>query len=820
MTYPVTGMSCAACAARIEKALGKCPGVKSASVNYASARATVTADSHCTPEVLRAAVKAIGYDLLTEGDVDASADEAQRNTYRRLKRDTVAAVTLALPVAVIGMFFMELPGANAIMLVLSTIVLFGFGRRFFVNAWKQLRHRTANMDTLVTLSTGIAYLFSLANMLAPDFWLAHGIQPHVYFEAASVIIAFILLGRTLEAKAKNNTSDAVRKLMGLQPLTVALVDPTSGTISETAVSKIAEGNLLRARPGERIAVDGTVTDGESYVDESMLTGEPIAAFKTGGSHVYAGTINGNGSFTYRAGKVGTDTLLAKIIRMVQDAQGSKAPVQKLVDKIAAIFVPVIIGLSVLSFTVWVLSGADNGFIHGLLSMVTVLVIACPCALGLATPTALMVGIGRAARCGILIKDAESIEAARSVDTVVVDKTGTVTEGKPTVDGIIWTENAGADAKSIFYSLELLSEHPLSKAVREHLENTAATVNVEKFESIPGHGIKGLYAGTTYCAGNLRLIEASGIKVSQHIARQARDMEADARTVIMFADDKAVLAIAGISDKIKKSSGEAISRLTGSGIKVVMLTGDNHATASAIARRANIPEFRAEMLPQDKAGFIKELQANGQRVAMVGDGINDSAALATADLGIAMGSGSDIAMDTAGMTIISSDLRKIPEALALSRLTLRTIRQNLFWAFIYNLIGIPVAAGIFYPINGFLLNPMIAGAAMAFSSVSVVCNSLLLNHKRINSVNISPLRRQHKDNRKKLLTTMKVTYKVDGMMCNHCRTHVEKALNSLDGVATATVTLNPPVATVEFTADELPLEKLQEAVGGEYTLSKQ
>lgn len=821
-TFPVLGMSCASCAARIEKTLNRQSGVKRAAVNYASATATVEYDpKNCSSEALQQAVQAAGYDLLInrDGNTLEKAEEAHNKKFTTLKLRTVWAVILSLPVVIIGMFFMDMPYANPIMWTLSTPIVFWLGRGFFSSAWKQLRHGSANMDTLVAISTGTAYLFSLFNMLFPAFWLSRGIHPHVYFEAASVIIAFILLGRLLEEKAKGNTSTAIKKLMGLQPKTVTVVGNEERIVP---IEQIRPGDIILVKPGERIAVDGIVTEGSSYVDESMLSGEPVAVSKQKDAKVFAGTINQKGSFRFRAEKVGTDTLLAKIIHMVQDAQGSKAPVQQLVDKIAGIFVPTIIGIAVLAFIVWMMLDGTGGFTHGLLAFVTVVIIACPCALGLATPTAIMVGIGKGAERGILIKDAESLEIAQKVNTVVLDKTGTVTEGKPVVSKLVWntpttTPNPSISSKDvlpdIFYSLEKLSEHPLADAVVNHLKESASIDDIQDFETITGKGVKGRTQGRIYFAGNLKLLEENRIAISRSLREEATRLTAKAQTVIWFADEENALAIAGITDRIKETSIRAVDELRAAGIEVHMLTGDNEATAREIARKAGIAHYQASVLPQDKAAFISRLQAEGRKVAMVGDGINDSAALAQADLSIAMGGGSDIAMDVAKMTIISSDLTKIPEALRLSRLTVRTIRQNLFWAFIYNIIGVPIAAGILYPINGFLLNPMIAGAAMAFSSVSVVSNSLLLKRKRIHEGE------ENKEVEPPTETIMKKEFKVEGMMCNHCRMHVEKALNSMEGIH-ATVTLNPPVATVEFSDGEKTLEELQKVVtkeAGDYTL---
>lgn len=728
-TFPLAGLHCAGCAARVEKNLNAQTGVVAASVNLAASTAAVEYDTMQTsPERLRQAVQEGGYDMLADSD-DDTPDELERmnrERYRDLKRRAFWAVVLAIPVVVIGMFFMDMPYGGAIMALLSAPVVFWLGRGFFVNAWQQLRHRTATMDTLVALSTGIAYLFSLFNLVFPEFWLSRGVEPHVYFEAAAVIVAFILLGRTLEEKAKGDTTASLKKLIGLQPKN-AIVVAADGTQTEIPISRIRVGDLLAVRPGEKIAVDGAVCEGDSYVDESMLSGEPLPVHKEPGTKVFAGTINQKGSFRFRAEKVGAATMLAQIIRMVQEAQGSKAPVQKLADKIAGIFVPAIIGIALLSFVLWLVFDPSGGLTHGILATVTVLVIACPCALGLATPTAVMVGIGKGAEKGILIRDAVSLETAGKIDTVVMDKTGTLTEGKPVVTDIIWA-NGDDRAKAVFLSLEKLSEHPLADAVVHYFAGVP-TLNVERFGSLTGKGIEGTVDGVRYFAGSRRLLDEQGIVVGKELNIEAQRLSAEAKSLVWFADSEQALAVAAIADRIKDSSVEAVRELQAAGIDVYMLTGDSRAAAGHIAEKAGIRNFEAEILPQDKAAFVKRLQTLGHKVAMAGDGINDSAALAQADLSIAMGGGSDIAMDVAQMTIISSDLRKIPEAIRLSKQTVRTIRQNLFWAFIYNLVGIPVAAGALYPVSGFLLNPMIAGAAMALSSVSVVANSLRLKYRR-------------------------------------------------------------------------------------------
>ena len=728
-TYPVLGMSCASCAARVDKTLNGLPGVYQATVNYATAVAQVEYNPEvCSDATLQSAVQDAGYDLLVDTGEDAAdkAEEIRLTRYRKIKRRTVAALLLSLPIMVISMFFEDISSLKYVLWILATPVVFGLGREFYINAWRQLKHGTSNMDTLVAVSTGIAYTFSVFNLLFPDFWLSRGIEPHIYFEAASVIIAFILLGRLLEERAKQNTSTAIKKLISLQPKTITIiVDSDERTVPITAVQK---GDTILVKPGERIAVDGMVVTGESYVDESMLNGEPVPLHKQSGEKVFAGTINQKGTFRFIADKIGSDTMLAQIIRMVQDAQGSKAPVQKLVDRIARFFVPAIISISIIAFIAWIFLAPTNGFTNGLLAMVTVLIIACPCALGLATPTAIMVGIGKGAEKGILIKDAQSLEIAQKIDTIILDKTGTITAGHPIVVESLW-ENGFEHSRKILYSLEKLSEHPLSDAVVNTLQNEKE-ISIDKFENVPGKGVKGIVGSQTYYAGNLSLLNDNHITIASHLQELANKWTQEAKTLVWFADSTQAIAAIALTDEIKQTSAQAISQLQKMGVEVYMLTGDNAISAQAISRKVGINHYKAGVLPNEKAQFIKELQANGKKVGMVGDGINDSAALAQADLSIAMGQGSDIAVDTAMTTILSSDLLKIPETIRLSQLTIKTIYQNLFWAFIYNLIGIPIAAGIFYSVNGFLLNPMWASAAMAFSSVSVVLNSLRLKRKRI------------------------------------------------------------------------------------------
>ena len=730
--YPVTGMSCASCAANIESTIKKQPGVVSASVNLASQIVTLEyLPMEVTPDDLRNAVVSVGYDLITSDSAVAREELAslQMRNRRLLQRKAVTAIALAIPLFLVSMFFMNIPRSEYIMWALATPIVFWSGSSFFINAWKQIRHRHATMDTLVALSTGIAYLFSVFNVLFPEFWHNRGLHAHVYFEASGVVIALVLLGRLLEDNAKANTSSAIKKLMGLQPQTLFKVLP-GGEIREFLISKVVPGETILVRPGENIPVDGKVLTGSSFVDESMISGEPVPVLKEPGSEVFAGTINQKGSFQFVAEKVGSDTLLSSIIKLVQEAQGSKAPVQKLVDKVASVFVPVVAAVAVLSFAVWMIAAGENGFAPGLMAMITVLVIACPCALGLATPTAIMVGIGKGAEKGILIKDAAALELTHRMNAIVLDKTGTLTGGKPSVDKILWQrETDEAGGRDILYSLEKLSEHPLAGAVVRFLEKNASDLPVENAESITGKGITGSLGGEAYYAGSLSLIMGKGIVPDEALLKFAEEEEEDASTIIWFSDSKRVKAVLSVSDTIRATSPETVLRLGDMGIDVYMVTGDNRKTAEAVARQTGIKHFKAEMMPSDKAEFIKTLQSSGRVVGMAGDGINDSLALAQADVSIAMGRGSDIAIDAAGMTIIGNDLSVIPSAIRLSRNTVRTIRQNLFWAFIYNVVGIPIAAGVLYPFTGFLLNPMIAGAAMALSSVSVVSNSLRLKYMK-------------------------------------------------------------------------------------------
>ena len=732
-SFPVTGMTCASCAASVESVLKHTEGVFDASVNFANSSVLVEYDKELSPNQLQNALREVGYDIIIDAeDPSEVQQELQQKHYQDIKNRTIWSAILTLPIFVLGMFYMQWEPGKWISLVLAFPILFWFGRSFFINAFKQAKHGKANMDTLVALSTGIAFLFSVFNTFFPEFWLSRGIEPHVYYEAATVIITFISLGKLLEEKAKSNTSSAIKKLMGLQPKTLKIIE--NGQEREIPISSVQVGQTILVRPGEKIPVDGEVSKGSSYVDESMITGEPVPVQKSQGEKVFAGTVNQKGSFQFTAEKVGGETLLSQIIKMVQQAQGSKAPVQKLVDKIAGIFVPVVLGISIVTFIVWMSVGGDNAFSQALLTSVAVLVIACPCALGLATPTAIMVGIGKGAENNILIKDAESLELGHKVNAVILDKTGTITEGKPLVTDIFWKDKLEDinEYKKVLLAIEAQSEHPLAEAVVNHLKDE----NIEKaeiasFESITGKGVKAQTEnGSPYYVGNHKLMLEKNIQIDASLMQTAESLEEQAKTVIFFGNEKQVLAILAIADKIKETSKMAIATLQERGIEVYMLTGDNNKTASAVAKQVGITNYQGEVMPSDKAAFVEKLQADGKIVAMVGDGINDSHALAQANVSIAMGKGSDIAMDVAKMTLITSDLQSIPKALELSKRTVLGIRQNLFWAFIYNIIGIPIAAGVLYPVNGFLLDPMIAGAAMAFSSVSVVANSLRLKRVKL------------------------------------------------------------------------------------------
>ncbi len=743
--YPVTGMSCAGCAVSVQQILEDLPGVSLADVNYANATARVQHDASISTAELQAALEAVGFGLIVDvADPLSVQQDLEEKAYQKLKRDTLWAGLLTIPIFLIGMFGMDWPEGKWISFVLSIPVLFWFGRHFYVGGYRQAKHGRANMDTLVALSTGIAFIYSLANTFYPSFWQNQGLEPHVYYEAATVIITFVSLGKLLEAKAKSNTSSAIRSLIGLQPQTVSV--ERNGREEQISIDEVQIGDILLVKPGERIAVDGKLTSGSSYVDESMLTGEPTAVAKTTGDSVSAGTVNQKGAFRFEAERVGTNTTLQRIIHQVREAQGSKAPVQKLVDRIAAVFVPTVLVLALLTFAIWMLVGGEQALTHALLTSVSVLVIACPCALGLATPTAIMVGIGKGAQEGILIKDAESLELGRRVDAIVLDKTGTLTVGKPSVSDQVWFVDATVQLslKQILLGIERHSEHPLADSLVDSLseegvlakappygvDSRAASGAPDSFKSITGAGVMAKVNDQTYYVGNERLLKQAGVSLTPEVREICDAFCRKAYTTIYFADEREVLAVYGLTDAIKAGSKKAVAELLSRDIEVYMLTGDAEPSAKAVAEAVGITEYRAGVLPSDKEDFIAALQARGKTVAMVGDGINDAQALAKADVSVAMGQGSDIAIDVAKITLLRPDLRVLAKALKLSKLTSSGIRQNLFWAFIYNLIGIPIAAGLLYPINGFLLSPMIAGGAMALSSVSVVMNSLRLRNIKL------------------------------------------------------------------------------------------
>ena len=710
--FPVTGMGCAACVARVQEALQQSAGVQEAEVSLASNSARIDYDPALTsPAALRQCVQDAGYDLIVpEEDEDgddsdlseeealaAQAEEAHGRAYRALRRDALLAIALAVAVMAVGMAAPDFPGKGWVLAALAAVSVGWCGRRFFGLAWKQARHGHAGMDTLVALSVGISFLFSLFNLLFPQVWTSRGLQAELYFESSAMIVAFILLGRLLEERAKHRTTQAVRALIGLQPQR----------------RDVRRGELVEVLPGERIPADGTVEDGTSYVDESMLTGEPLPVFKQAGDALWAGTLNGQGALRMRAAQVGRDTMLSAIIRMVQDAQGSKARIQHTVDKVCAWFVPAVIVIALLALLGWTVL-TPGGFVRGLLACVTVLVVACPCSLGLATPTALTAGIGRGAARGILIRDADSLQVAARVDTVVLDKTGTVTSGHPEVVELRWLSDDPA-LPPLLREMESKSGHPLGEAIAGAIAAPQTAIALDSVTALLGEGVQASWQGRTYYVGK-------NTPERFEVAERWRDA---GRTVVYFHDGERLLAAIAVADALKPDSAAAIRALADQGITVHLLTGDHAASAAAVARELGIAEVRADALPADKVEYIKQLQAQGHCVAMVGDGINDSAALAQADLSVAMGQGSDIAIHTAMATLVSSSLAKLPELVALSRRTLSIIRENLGWAFLYNLIAIPVATGALAGVLGFVLDPMVAAAAMACSSVLVVTNSLRL-----------------------------------------------------------------------------------------------
>ena len=736
----IDGMSCASCVLRIEQALRARRGVVTAAVNLATGRARVEYLPAVIPlSEIKAAVIRTGYKVLETGKgEDRDAEQRFREAeYRSLRRGFLLGAVLSGLVFLgsMAMYFPWVPAflSNPFLLwALATPVQFVLGRRFYKGAWGAFRHRTADMNTLVAVGTSAAYFYSVVAVIFPSLFTSGGLRPDVYFDTSAVIITLILFGRSLEARAKGRMSAAIKMLAGLQPRTATVM--RLGQAVEIAVDEVEVGDIVLVKPGERIPLDGLVTKGQSAVDESMITGESMPVRKTVGDEVIGSTMNTAGSFEFRVSRVGEDTALAQIIRLVQDAQGSKAPIQRLADVIAGIFVPVVMSIALAAFVLWYDFGPSPRLTFALLNFVAVMIIACPCALGLATPTAVMVGTEKGAGRGILIKGGESLETAHRLDTIVFDKTGTLTQGRPQVTDIFVLPGfVREEALAYAASAELASEHPLAEAlVRKFKEGGTSPMSADGFTVVEGQGVEAVIGSRKVVVGNRGLMERNGIGVD---ALEAKGVEfsLEAKTPVYLGLDGRAAAVFAVADDLKEHSAEAVAALKSMGLEVAMLTGDNRRTAEAIARRAGIDRVVPEVKPGDKVREIQALQAAGHRVAMVGDGINDAPSLAQADVGIAIGTGTDIALEASDITLIRGDLRGVAEAVELSRRTIRTIKQNLFWAFAYNTLGIPIAAGALYPLFGILLNPMIASAAMAFSSVSVVSNSLRLRRVRLERV---------------------------------------------------------------------------------------
>ncbi|MFM7427615.1 MAG: heavy metal translocating P-type ATPase [Elainella sp.] len=741
ITLKLRGMSCAACARNVEQAIRAVPGVVDVAVNFGAEQASVTYDNQrATLDQIQAAVSAAGYAASPQEQQLTGADEADIQARlaetRALRRKVWVGVGISAILAIgslPAMTGLHLPFIPSwlhnfwFQAVLTAPVLFWCGRQFFVNGWKAFRRHNATMDTLIALGTAAAYFYSLFVTLFPDFLLAQGLKPAVYYEVTAFVITLILLGRLFEQRARSQTSEAIRKLMGLQARTARVI--RNGQEQEVPIQDVWVGDVVVVRPGEKIPVDGEILSGASTIDESMVTGESLPVKKQAGDPVIGATLNKTGSFQFRATRVGKDTFLAQIVQLVQQAQGSKAPIQRLADRVTGWFVPVVIAIAILTFLVWF--NLMGNLTLAILTMVEVLIIACPCALGLATPTSIMVGTGKGAENGILIKGAESLELAHRIQTIVLDKTGTLTQGKPTVTDFV-TLNGTANANEIKLiqlaaSLEHSSEHPLAEAVvRYAASQQVELVAAQDFEAVAGSGVQGYVAGHQVQIGTQRWMDELQIQ-TEPLRERKTQLEASGKTAVWLAVDGSLGAVIGIADALKPSSQAAVRALKRLGLEVVMLTGDNQQTAEAIAREVGIVRVVAEVRPDQKAAMVQAIQSEGKIVAMVGDGINDAPALAQADVGIAIGTGTDVAIAASDITLISGDLQGIVTAIQLSRATLRNIRQNLFFAFIYNVAGIPIAAGILYPVFGWLLSPVIAGAAMAFSSVSVVSNALRLRN---------------------------------------------------------------------------------------------
>ena len=746
---PVSGMTCAACQARVQRTLQKQPGVVDAGVNLMMQDATVRYSPRAiTPEQLVSAIRDTGYGAeLPRAEENAfeeqeARDHAQHEEFVELRRKAIISGIAGVVAMVAPMTLMSVVSSrvlNVASLVLAAAVMGWAGRHFYTRAWAAFRHHSADMNTLIAIGTGAAFVYSLIATLAPGFFLRRGVSPDVYFEAVIIIIALILTGNAFEARAKTATSAALRALAGLQPPTARVVrDAATGSQElDVPVGDVRPGDVVVVRPGERLPVDGEVLSGESAVDEAMLTGESAPVPKKAGDRVIGGTINRTGALRYRATTLGADSVLAQIVRLMRDAQGSRAPIQNLADRISGVFVPVVVSIAIATFVVWFVAGDVAGVtapaVRAFAAAVAVLIIACPCAMGLAVPTAVMVATGRGAEVGVLIKGGEALQRAGAIDTVVLDKTGTVTEGRPTVTDIVVAPNAARtddELLTLVAALESSSEHPLADAiVRRAQERGLALPPAERFQSVTGRGAVAAVAGHEVLAGNAALLVERRIDVAP-LRADAERLAGEAKTLVYVAVDGALAGLLAVADPIKPTSREAIAALRARGIEVVMLTGDTQRTADAVAREAGIGRVVAGVLPEGKVEEIRRLQADGRVVAMVGDGVNDSAAIAQADVGIAIGTGTDSAAEAADIVLMRGDLRSVVQAIALSRRTMRTMKQNLFWAFIYNVVGIPVAAGVLYPAFGWLLNPIIASAAMAFSSVSVVTNSLRLRRARL------------------------------------------------------------------------------------------
>ena len=724
-SYAVQGMTCASCVLGVEKALAAVPGVQEVRVNLADHSARVAlSDRSVSDEDLRTAVRDAGYDLLIDNALDLAANlEAERSRrMAQLRTRLAVALTLTVPLVVVSMLFMHAHWSPWVQWMLATPVVLWPGSTFFRNAWRQTLHGKANMDSLVALSTSVAYGASIHALLS-----AVDGEPHMlYFESAAVVITFILLGRYLEERAKAGTSGAIRELMGMRPDRVVRLD-AQGDAQEVPLQEVQVDDVVLVRTGERVAVDGIVVHGSGHLDERMITGEPMPVLRAVGMRVVAGSILQQGSVHVKAQQVGAGTHLARVAKAVKEAQGSKAAIQLLVDKVASWFVPLVLVVALLAAMLWWVLGGDQGVEQAVRAFVTVLIIACPCALGLATPTAIMAGIGIGAEHGILIKDAASLQLAQGITAIVMDKTGTITKGEPAVVGDIGLEDVLV--RSVLRAMELRSTHPLAAAVVAHL-GTGTTINMEVTElaEVPGSGLLAMVDGSAWRVGSRRLVEEGGARIARSYSVLERNWQEQGASVIWLAKEGDVKAVLALADPVKPSSADAIAALQKSGIQVHMQTGDGRRTAQAVAGAVGITDFRSEVVPKDKAAYVKGLQDAGHVVAMVGDGINDAEALAQADVSLAMGQGSDVAMGVAHITLVGGDLLSIHKAISLSRRTMGTIRQNLFWAFIYNVVSIPIAAGVLYPINGFLLDPMVAGGAMALSSVSVVLNSLRLRFR--------------------------------------------------------------------------------------------